>query len=224
MLKSRELSTAWDGLESPDLDLDDPLHACCHGSRLLGREPSFVLHGGGNTSVKTTWTDITGGAIDALHVKGSGWDLATIKPAGFAPLRLHRLRQLLQLDRLADTDMARELAAAKLDPSSPQPSVETLLHAFLPHPAVQHSHADAIVAMTNTADGETNSHEVFGDDVVVIPLCDARIRPGPSCSRALAPTGPRRDCGHGAAQSRSVHLRPLDPGGVGPSHRSDLPV
>ena len=92
----------------------------------------MVLHGGGNTSIKAGWTDITGESLEAIFVKGSGWDLATIEPEGFTPLPLHRLRSLLELPRLADPDMVRELAAAKLDPDAPQPSVEALLHAFLP--------------------------------------------------------------------------------------------
>ncbi len=188
MLKPRTLPTGWDSLDAADLDLDDPVHACCHGSRLLGREPSFVLHGGGNTSVKHRWNDITGSTVDALYVKGSGWDLATIKPAGFAPLRLERLHQLLELDELSDTDMARELAAAKLDPAAPQPSVESLLHAFLPHPAVQHSHADAIVAMTNTSDGETNARAVYGDDVVVVPY----VMPGFDLARLVRRLWPQQ--------------------------------
>ena len=188
MLTSRTLSTAWDGLDPGALDLTDPVHACCHGSRLLGREPSFVLHGGGNTSVKHRWDDITGRTVEALYVKGSGWDLATIEPAGFAPLRLSRLHELLELESLPDTDMARELAAAKLDPAAPQPSVEALLHAFLPYPAVQHSHADAIVAMTNTNDGEARSREIYGDDVVVIPY----VMPGFDLARTVRELWPQQ--------------------------------
>lgn len=188
MLKPRTLSTAWSDVDPGSLDLTNPVHACCHGSRLLGREPSFVLHGGGNTSVKHRWDDITGRVVDALYVKGSGWDLATIEPAGFAPLRLTRLHELLDLDRLADTDMARELAAAKLDPAAPQPSVEALLHAFLPFTAVQHSHADAIVAMTNTADGEANCREIYGDDVVVIPY----VMPGFDLARKVRELWPQQ--------------------------------
>ncbi|MDH3300193.1 MAG: bifunctional aldolase/short-chain dehydrogenase [Acidimicrobiia bacterium] len=188
MLKPRTLTTGWHDLDSGGLDLADPVHACCHGSRLLGREPSFVLHGGGNTSVKHRWGDITGRAVDALYVKGSGWDLATIEPAGFAPLRLSRLHELLDLDRLSDTDMTRELAASKLDPAAPQPSVEALLHAFLPFPAVQHSHADAIVAMTNTADGEANCREIYGDDVVVIPY----VMPGFDLAREVRKRWPEQ--------------------------------
>lgn len=188
MLKPRTLPTGWHDLDAGELDLSDPVHACCHGSRLLGREPSFVLHGGGNTSVKHGWDDITGRTIDALYVKGSGWDLATIEPAGFAPLQLGRLHELLDLDRLSDTDMARELAAAKLDPAAPQPSVEALLHAYLPYPAVQHSHADAIVAMTNTVDGEANCREIYGDDVVVIPY----VMPGFDLAREVRNRWPQQ--------------------------------
>src|SRR5690606_25367932 len=105
-------------------------------SRLLGADPSLVLHGGGNTSVKAPWHDITGGTIDAVYVKGSGWDLATIERPGFAPMPLARLHALLDLESLSDPDMVRELSAARLDPAAPQPSVEALLHAFLPFPAV----------------------------------------------------------------------------------------
>src|SRR5690606_31404626 len=111
-------------------------------------------HGGGNTSVKAPFLDITGIEIDALYVKGSGWDLGSIEAAGFTPLRVSRLHELLSLDVLSDPDMMRELSAAKLDPGAPAPSVESLLHAFLPHRAVQHSHADVIVTLTNLADGE----------------------------------------------------------------------
>lgn len=146
-----------------------PLGECVYGSRLLGADPALVLHGGGNTSVKTDFADITGRRIDALYVKGSGWDLASIAEEGFAPLPVERLAELLSLDSLSDTDMMRELAAARLDPAAPMPSVETLLHALLPHPAVQHSHADVIVTLTNTPDGRRLTEEVFGGEAAVVP-------------------------------------------------------
>ena len=145
----------------------DPLDACVHGSRLLGSEPGLVLHGGGNTSVKTTGTDLTGAEIEVLHVKGSGWDLASIERAGFAPLRLNRLRELLTVESLPDSAMMNELRCALLDASAPDPSVETLLHAVLPQPAVLHSHADAVLTLTNL--DKPRVAEVFGDRVVVIP-------------------------------------------------------
>src|SRR5437879_1299799 len=119
----------------------DPLDACVHGSRLLGSEPGLVLHGGGNTSVKITGTDITSAPVETLYVKGSGWDLASIERPGFAPLRLDRLRELLTVESLPDSAMMNELRCALLDASAPDPSVETLLHAVLPQPAVLHSHA-----------------------------------------------------------------------------------
>lgn len=145
------------------------LDECVYGSRLIGSDPLLVLHGGGNTSVKAPFSDITGRKVDALFVKGSGWDLASIEAAGFTPLRLDRLGELLDLESLSDTDMMRELSAARLDPGSPQPSVESLLHAFLPHSAIQHSHADVIVTLTNVADGERRVRQLFGDSVVVVP-------------------------------------------------------
>lgn len=158
-----------------------PLGGCVYGSRLLGSDPYLVLHGGGNTSVKAPFEDITGRTIDALYVKGSGWDLGAIEAPGFTPLPLDRLHDLLALERLSDPDMMRELSAARLDPAAPQPSVETLLHAFLPYRAVQHSHADAIVTLTNLADGEARVREVFGQRVGLVPY----VMPGFDLARAI---------------------------------------
>ena len=160
----------------------DALDRCVHVSRLIGSDPSLVLHGGGNTSVKAPWTDITGDVIEALYVKGSGWDLGTIERAGFAPLPLERLRALLALPTLSDPDMVRELSAARLDPAAPQPSVEALLHAFLPHHTVLHSHADVILSLTNTPDGAAVIREVMGDQVVIVPY----VMPGFDLARAVA--------------------------------------
>lgn len=145
----------------------DPLDACVYGSRLLGSEPGLVLHGGGNTSVKVVGTDITGAEVEILYVKGSGWDLAGIERPGFAPLRLNRLRELLGVVSLPDSAMMNELRCALLDASAPDPSVETLLHAVLPQPAVLHSHADAILTLTNLE--KPRVADVFSDRVVVIP-------------------------------------------------------
>jgi rhamnose utilization protein RhaD (predicted bifunctional aldolase and dehydrogenase) len=158
-----------------------PLEQCVYGSRLLGSEPTLVLHGGGNTSIKGPYLDITGVEIDALFVKGSGWDLASIAPAGFTPLRMSRLAELLDLDAISDQEMMRELSAARLDPGAPQPSVESLLHAFLPFPAVQHSHADAIVTLTNLTNGDATVREALGDAVVVVPY----VMPGFDLARLV---------------------------------------
>ncbi|MEJ7798937.1 MAG: bifunctional aldolase/short-chain dehydrogenase [Ilumatobacter sp.] len=159
----------------------DVIDECVHISRRLGSDPSLVLHGGGNTSIKAPWVDITGTVVDALYVKGSGWDLADIEPAGFAPLPLARMLALLDLEQLSDTEMMRELAAARLDPAAPQPSVEALLHAFIPYASVLHSHADTILALTNLADGEQRVREVFGDRVVCVPY----VMPGFELAREV---------------------------------------
>jgi rhamnose utilization protein RhaD (predicted bifunctional aldolase and dehydrogenase) len=152
-----------------DCGAADAIGCCAYGSRLLGGDRSLVLHGGGNTSVKADWTDITGRTVDALFVKGSGWDLASIEAPGFTPLPLDRLHDLLGLDALSDADMMAELSAARLRADAPQPSVETLLHAHLPFRAIQHSHADVILGLTNVTDAEDTLAEVYGDDVVVVP-------------------------------------------------------
>lgn len=166
----------------------DALDELVLASRLLGCDESLVLHGGGNTSTKAPWRDITGRLVDAIYVKGSGWDLATIDRPGFAPMPIDRLAALLELESLSDPDMMRELLAARLDPDAPAPSVESLLHAFLPHKAVMHSHADVIVTLTNLQDGTSRIREVFGDDVVVVPY----VMPGFDLAREVRTTWPKQ--------------------------------
>jgi len=168
----------WDDAEAPA----DLLGQCVYASRLLGAEPNLVLHGGGNTSVKAVAADIAGEPVDVLHIKGSGWDLATIEAAGFAPLRLTRLRSLLALDRLTDLQMMNEFRCAALDASAPDASVESLLHALLPDTFVLHSHADAVVALTNQPDGAALVGRALGTDVIVVPY----VMPGFDLARACA--------------------------------------
>ena len=151
-------------------------------SRLIGREPDLVLHGGGNTSVKSTTRDLFGDEIRVLCVKGSGWDLETIEPPGLPALRLSELERLRELDELDDETMVRELRKALLDPSAPNPSVETLLHAFLNYKFVDHSHADAILALTNQPDGEKRIHELFGERVAWAPY----VMPGFPLAKQVA--------------------------------------
>lgn len=151
-------------------------------SRKLGSDPALVLHGGGNTSIKGHIRDVTGDDVEVVWVKGSGWDLGTIEPAGFAPLRRSRLLRLLQLDDLDDTTMVNELRQACLDASAPTASIEALLHAFLPARVVLHSHADAIVAVTNQPDGLERSAHVLGTGVHVLPY----VKPGFALARAVA--------------------------------------
>ena len=169
----------WDDLLAPAAS--DPLAECVYGSRLIGSDPALVLHGGGNTSVKAPFSDITGGEVETVWVKGSGWDLASIEKAGFAPLPIARLRQLLDLDSLSDTEMMRELSAARLDPAAPQPSVESLLHALIPYRAVLHSHADVIVTLTNLGDGADRVREVLGEGVLIVPY----VMPGFDLARVV---------------------------------------
>ncbi|HET7144661.1 MAG TPA: class II aldolase/adducin family protein, partial [Anaerolineales bacterium] len=147
-----------------------PLEQRVYTSRLQGADPSLVLHGGGNTSVKVVEKDLFGKDETILYVKGSGWDLATIETAGFAPCRLDHLLKLATLEQLSDTNMARELQLSMTNPAAPGPSVEAILHALLPHTFVDHTHADAIVTITNSTDGEKRIREVFGgEEMIVVP-------------------------------------------------------
>jgi rhamnose utilization protein RhaD (predicted bifunctional aldolase and dehydrogenase)/NAD(P)-dependent dehydrogenase (short-subunit alcohol dehydrogenase family) len=138
-------------------------------SRLIGGDPSLVLHGGGNTSVKDTATTILGETIEVIHVKGSGCDLATIEPEGHPAVRLQPLRALRALDAMSDEAMVNELRANLLDASAPSPSVETLLHAFLPARFVDHTHADAILALCDQRDGKRVFTALFGGNLVWVP-------------------------------------------------------
>ncbi len=162
--------------------LTDDIARRVYTSRLLGRDTALVLHGGGNTSVKLRRRDIFGDEEDVLYIKGSGWDLATIEAAGFAPVRMSRLLRLAQLETLTDIQMADELRLATLNPAAPAPSVEAILHAVLPARWVDHSHADALISLTNTPHGERHARECFGDSVVIIPY----VMPGFTLAREVA--------------------------------------
>jgi rhamnose utilization protein RhaD (predicted bifunctional aldolase and dehydrogenase)/NAD(P)-dependent dehydrogenase (short-subunit alcohol dehydrogenase family) len=130
-------------------------------TRLLGRDPLLVLHGGGNTSVKTTLLDLLDERVEAICVKGSGADMASIEPWGLPALRLDRLRKLRMRAALTDEEMVRVQRESLLDPTAPTPSVETLLHAFLPHKYVDHTHANAILSLVDQPDGAEICAEVF---------------------------------------------------------------
>lgn len=162
------MQNRWNDIEA-EAFLDDPLAVRVYTSRLLGREPDLVLHGGGNTSVKMTETDVFGEPEDILYVKGSGWDLATIEAPGFAPVRLKVLQKLAEFETLSDSDMVRLQRAAMKDPYAPNPSVEAILHAVIPFKFVDHTHADAVVTITNTPDGEARIRSVYGDRVIYVP-------------------------------------------------------
>ena len=162
------MKSQWSDRESRQAG-SDPLAARVYSSRLLGQEPTLVLHGGGNTSVKAKATTLLGDVEEVLYVKGSGWDLATIEAAGFAPVRFETARRMAALASLSDPDMVKLLRAAMLDPGAPAPSVETILHAIIPLRYVDHTHADAVVTVTNTERGVERARELYGDRVLVVP-------------------------------------------------------
>jgi rhamnose utilization protein RhaD (predicted bifunctional aldolase and dehydrogenase) len=166
---------------NPPAELSE-LDALVYRSNLLASDRSIVNFGGGNTSVKTRETDHTGRETNVLWVKGSGSDLATIVAAGFTGLRLDDLILLLERDAMTDEEMVAYLARCQLDPSMPRPSIETLLHAFVPHAHVDHTHPDSIGAIVGTVDGERLAEECFGTDAVWIPY----IRPGFALSKLVA--------------------------------------
>lgn len=147
----------------------DPLQLRVYTSRLLGAEPSLVLHGGGNTSVKLSRPNLFGEPEALLCVKGSGWDLATIEAKGFAPVKMETLLRLAELPSLSDTQMVHAQKQAMTTPDAPAPSVEAILHALIPHTYVDHTHADAVVAITNTPDGEARIRRIYGDRVLYVP-------------------------------------------------------
>ncbi|HEX4337019.1 MAG TPA: bifunctional aldolase/short-chain dehydrogenase [Polyangiaceae bacterium] len=156
-------------------------------SRLLGREPSLVLHGGGNTSAKGKAREISGAETNVVWVKGSGWDLASIEPEGFPACRMEPLLACLALERLSDEDMVKALKSQMLDPTSPAPSVEALLHAFLPGRVVDHTHADAVLAVIDQPDGAERAREVWGNEVLLVPY----VMPGFLLARRVAELGDR---------------------------------
>jgi rhamnulose-1-phosphate aldolase/alcohol dehydrogenase len=158
------------------------LESLVYRSNLLASDRSIVNFGGGNTSVKVTELDHTGRERTVLWVKGSGSDLATITAEGFTGLRLDEILPLLGRDEMTDEEMVAYLGQCQLSPSMPRPSIETLLHAFVPHRHVDHTHPDAIGSIVGTVDGEQLARECFGSDAVWIPY----IRPGFTLSKLVA--------------------------------------
>jgi rhamnose utilization protein RhaD (predicted bifunctional aldolase and dehydrogenase)/NAD(P)-dependent dehydrogenase (short-subunit alcohol dehydrogenase family) len=154
-------------------------------SRLLGADSALVLHGGGNTSAKETIHDAAGRAIDVLYIKGSGWDLATIEPAGLPPVRLAPLLALRAREKLSDEDMVNELRLALLDASAPTPSVEALLHAFLPAKFIDHTHADAILSIADQENGEDICRSIYGRELAWVPYVMPGFELAKRCAAAF---------------------------------------
>lgn len=155
-----------------------------YSARLLGADGELVLHGGGNTSVKSTATTIFGETIGVLHVKGSGWDLATIEPPGHPAVRMDACRRLLALETMTDEEMVNELRLALLDAGAPTPSVETLLHAALPATFIDHTHADAVLALVDQDDGHAICQELYGKELLWIPYVMPGFGLARSCKQA----------------------------------------
>ena len=174
------MKNLWDPAEAAKCKSDLELRV--YTSRLLGRDDTLVLHGGGNTSVKVREKNVAGDAEEILYVKGSGWDLETIEANGFTPVRMAHLLKLAQLESLPDPQMVNELATQVTRAGAPAPSVETILHAVIPHKFVDHTHADALLAITNTEDGEARIREIYGEDVLIVPY----VMPGFELARVCA--------------------------------------
>lgn len=153
-------------------NLSDDLAMRVYTSNLLGVDDNLVLHGGGNTSVKIG---------DLLYVKGSGWDLSDIQKEGFAPVKMDALLAMAELEKLSDSEMVAGQKAAMTDASAPNPSIEAILHALIPFKFVDHTHADAVVTLTNTPGGEQIVRELYGEKMLIVPY----VMPGFILARTI---------------------------------------
>ncbi len=176
------MKNRWNQSAAAEFAQGSELELRVYSSQLLGQEEDLVLHGGGNTSIKGEVSNLFGERKKVLFVKGSGWDLRTIKAPGFAATDLNELLRLAELEQLGDTEMMRQLRRALLDPIAPTPSVEAILHALIPFKVVDHSHADAVVAISNTPNGEQRLRDIYGERVLILPY----IMPGFILARQVA--------------------------------------
>jgi rhamnose utilization protein RhaD (predicted bifunctional aldolase and dehydrogenase)/NAD(P)-dependent dehydrogenase (short-subunit alcohol dehydrogenase family) len=176
----RDAKAAVDRATAAGLSSDLALRV--YSTRLLGGDAALVLHGGGNTSVKTRARDLAGDEVEVLCIKGTGGNMATIEPAAMVAVRLAPLQRLRTLDDLSDDDMARVQRAHLLDPLAPSPSLELLLHAFMPHKFVDHTHANAVLSLIGQPDGAKRAEEVYDGRVGLVPY----VRPGFGLAKAAA--------------------------------------
>ena len=159
-----------------------------YSSHLLGRDKGLVLHGGGNTSVKVKEKNVFGTEEEVLYVKSSGADLETIEPAGFSPCRMEHLLRLAELSKLSDEQLLTEFQLSLTRPGAPAPSVEAILHALLPAKFVDHTHADALITVMNTPDGDRRVREIYGERVVIIPYVMPGFRLAKACMDRVSKT------------------------------------
>ncbi len=183
------MQSRWNDIKALDLvetyaakGVSEDLALRVYTTRLLGRDPLLVLHGGGNTSVKSRARDDLGEAHEVICVKGSGWDMADIEPQGLPAVKLGPLRRLRALEALSDEAMVNVQRLNLIDSSAPNPSVETLLHAFLPHKFIDHTHAAAVLSLVDQPDGEALALEVFNGRMGIVPY----IAPGFGLAKAAA--------------------------------------
>ncbi len=161
---------------------DQDLALRVYSSRLIGADHNLVLHGGGNTSCKLTVKDIFGKPVEVIHIKGSGIDLEQIDAASMPAVKLEPLRQLRQLDSLSDADMVNIMRQNMLDSTGPNPSVEILLHAYLPHKFIDHTHATAMLVLADLPDPQAAVKEIYGDKIAIVPFA----KPGFALARTAA--------------------------------------
>lgn len=161
------MKSRWNAADAPADD--DPLKIRAYTSRLIGSDSALVLHGGGNTSVKASATDRFGDVHDGVFVKASGFNLATMGVEGFTGMKHRSVTRLAELDTLSDPDMVAELLRARFDPTANNPSIEAIVHGLVPRTFVDHTHADAIVTVSNLPDGQERLADIFGDRVLVLP-------------------------------------------------------
>ncbi|MDE3179032.1 MAG: class II aldolase/adducin family protein, partial [Acidobacteriota bacterium] len=153
-----------------------------YSARLLGEDPALVLHGGGNSSVKTSFRDLFGEETAGAFVKASGFDMASIGFEGFPGLALDQLKRLRRLSSLTDAEMEREVRRCLFDPHAATPSIEASVHAFIPAKFIDHTHADAILTLTNQKDGKRLTEEALGNDVIILDY----VTPGFDLAKAAA--------------------------------------
>src|ERR1039458_8462997 len=176
------------GKAGVDADFGANLALRIYSTRLLGRDPRLVLHGGGNSSLKTKARALAGEGVAVLRVKGSGADMGAIEPAGFPAVRLEPLRALRARKKLSDDEMARVPRAYLIDPQAPSPSVEMLLHTFMPAKYIDHTHATAVLSLIDQPNAAALKADVFSGRLGFVPY----IMPGfglakkpPRCSKRI---------------------------------------
>jgi rhamnose utilization protein RhaD (predicted bifunctional aldolase and dehydrogenase) len=183
------MRSRWNDAEARTLDGLDLL---VYASRLIGAETSLVVWGGGNTSVKTVERDHRGRELSVLRVKGSGSDLKSVQRKDFPGVRMDDIRALLDRQDMGDQEMVAYLAHGLMDPGGVRPSIETLLHGFVDAPAVVHTHADAIVSLTNNDRPREVLASVYGKDVIALSPLDRGVAPAPHHERGLGADQPGR--------------------------------